>query len=307
MVGETREIPIKDLEIDKENIRDSPSADQDLIKSVENKGVLEPLLVRELDNGNYGIVCGSRRFQAAMNAGLDTVPAVVKDLDDLDAQALSVVENRHREDIPGWRMAEIVEDRFKRINGNMERPEKVKKIAEDFNIAAWTVRKYLNIAELPEEIRARLKKPRERSEQEKASLEAVAHGRVAEDSEQIPVRVATKFAAREDIVKKARENPEWGQTALDAVMDEYNKASGKKAKMKAVSETLETLEVYPDLDPEEARRKSMEVSPGWSVSINFDPRYREALGQYSEDAGYGSRKSAFKAIVEEYLKEKGYL
>jgi len=126
MVGETREIPIKDLEIDKENIRDSPSADQDLIESVENKGVLEPLLVRELDNGNYGIVCGSRRFQAAINAGLDTVPAVVKDLDDLDAQALSVVENRHREDIPGWRMAEIVEDRYKRINGNMDKKEKVK-------------------------------------------------------------------------------------------------------------------------------------------------------------------------------------
>jgi len=306
MVGETREIPIKDLEIDEENIRDSPSADQDLIESVENKGVLEPLLVRELDNGNYGIVCGSRRFQAAINAGLDTVPAVVKDLDDLDAQALSVVENQHREDIPGWRMAEIVEDRFKRINGNMDKGEKVEKIAEDFNIGTTTVREYLRIQKLPQEIQARLKKPGERSKQEKASLEKVTRVSTKE-SERIPVKVAVRLAGNKEIVKRARENPEWGQTALDAVMDEYRQVTGEKAKMKAVSETLETLELYPDLDPEEARRKSMEVSPGWSVSINFDPRYREALGQYSEDAGYGSRKSAFKAIVEEYLKEKGYL
>ena len=129
----------------------------------------------------------------------------------------------------------------------------------------------------------------------------------AEKSEQIPVEVAAKLGRNKDIVDKARENPEYGQTVLNAVMDEYNKASGKKAKRKAVDETLETLELYPDLDPEEARRKSMEVSPGWSLTINFDPRHREALGQYCEDAGYGSRKSAFKAIVEEYLKEKGYL
>jgi len=69
---------------------------QQLAESVQQHGILEPLLVRPLANGRYEIVAGERRYRAAVEIGLTTVPALVKTLDDKEASQLALIENLQR-------------------------------------------------------------------------------------------------------------------------------------------------------------------------------------------------------------------
>jgi ParB/RepB/Spo0J family partition protein len=72
---------------------------EELTASVKEKGVLQPIIVRPVKgNGHYEIVAGQRRFLAATNAGLDTIPAIVQELPDDEALEVAIVENDQRED-----------------------------------------------------------------------------------------------------------------------------------------------------------------------------------------------------------------
>lgn len=71
---------------------------KELADSIREKGLLQPLLVRPQGDG-YELVAGERRYRAALMAGLQEVPAVVKDLTDREALELALVENLQREDL----------------------------------------------------------------------------------------------------------------------------------------------------------------------------------------------------------------
>ncbi len=77
---------------------DDPSALDALMASVREHGVLQPLLVRPA-MGELEIVAGERRWRAAQAVGLETVPAVVRELSDREAAVVSVVENVQRADL----------------------------------------------------------------------------------------------------------------------------------------------------------------------------------------------------------------
>lgn len=70
----------------------------ELAESVKQKGVLQPILVRPNGKG-YILVCGERRFKASERAGIDTIPAVIRDLDDQEALELQIIENLQRKDV----------------------------------------------------------------------------------------------------------------------------------------------------------------------------------------------------------------
>ena len=70
-----------------------------LTASVRELGVLQPVLVRPVSDGLYELIAGERRWRAARRAGLSTVPALVKTLDDTASLEQAVVENLHREDL----------------------------------------------------------------------------------------------------------------------------------------------------------------------------------------------------------------
>ncbi len=72
---------------------------EELAASIKEKGVLQPLLVRELTPGLYELVAGERRYQAAKLAGLEKVPVIVKDLSPQEALELALIENLQREDL----------------------------------------------------------------------------------------------------------------------------------------------------------------------------------------------------------------
>ena len=70
-----------------------------LAASIEATGVVQPLLVRPLPDGSYELVAGERRWRAAQQAGLDRVPAIVRDAAEADALQTALIENVVREDL----------------------------------------------------------------------------------------------------------------------------------------------------------------------------------------------------------------
>jgi ParB family chromosome partitioning protein len=70
-----------------------------LVASVRELGVLQPVLVRAAGEGAYELIAGERRWRAAKRAGLATIPALVREVDDLSSLEQAVVENLHRQDL----------------------------------------------------------------------------------------------------------------------------------------------------------------------------------------------------------------
>jgi ParB family chromosome partitioning protein len=79
---------------------------EELAESIRSRGILEPLLARELEGGALEMLAGERRLEAARLAGLSSVPVrVLRDLSDADAREVALVENLAREDLTPWEEA----------------------------------------------------------------------------------------------------------------------------------------------------------------------------------------------------------
>jgi len=79
--------------------RMDPQALAELADSIRAQGVMQPILVRPVDSGQYEIIAGERRYRAAQLAGLDEVPVLVKPVPDTAALAMALIENIQREDL----------------------------------------------------------------------------------------------------------------------------------------------------------------------------------------------------------------
>ncbi len=76
-----------------------PEALAELTDSISKHGVLQPILVRPLFAGGYQIVAGERRYRASLQAGLSEIPAIIRELDDLQTMEIALIENLQRKDL----------------------------------------------------------------------------------------------------------------------------------------------------------------------------------------------------------------
>jgi len=76
-----------------------PDALQELAESIKAQGVIQPIVVRPISAGKFELIAGERRWRACQLAGLHEIPAVVKELNDQSAAAISLIENIQRENL----------------------------------------------------------------------------------------------------------------------------------------------------------------------------------------------------------------
>jgi ParB family chromosome partitioning protein len=76
-----------------------PESLQELAESIRAQGIMQPIVVRPISDRKYEIIAGERRWRAAQIAGLDQVPAVIRDVSDEAAIAMALIENIQREDL----------------------------------------------------------------------------------------------------------------------------------------------------------------------------------------------------------------
>lgn len=76
-----------------------PEALEDLASSIRVQGVMQPIVVRPVGVDRYEIIAGERRWRATQLAGLETIPAIIRDVPDESAIAMALIENIQREDL----------------------------------------------------------------------------------------------------------------------------------------------------------------------------------------------------------------
>jgi ParB family chromosome partitioning protein len=99
--GQLQHLPVELLQRGKYQPRRDFNADslQELADSIASQGLIQPIVVRALDQGNYEIIAGERRWRAAQLAGIDEVPAIVREISDQTTIAIALIENIQREDL----------------------------------------------------------------------------------------------------------------------------------------------------------------------------------------------------------------
>ncbi|KJG08794.1 chromosome partitioning protein ParB [Photobacterium kishitanii] len=109
--GELRQIAVTALTSGQYQPRKAMAADAltELADSIRAQGIIQPIVVRRLDNQRYEIIAGERRWQAARQAGLEVVPCIIKNVDDRATVAIALIENIQREDLNAIEEARALE------------------------------------------------------------------------------------------------------------------------------------------------------------------------------------------------------
>jgi ParB family chromosome partitioning protein len=81
---------------------------EELTQSIKSKGVIQPIVVRQTDNHSYEIIVGERRWRAAKRAGLEKIPAIIRNYNQSDGMAVALIENIQRENLNPLEEAEAL-------------------------------------------------------------------------------------------------------------------------------------------------------------------------------------------------------
>lgn len=110
----------------------------ELSENIKTYGLLQPIVVRPMMNGSYQIVAGERRWRASRQAGLKTIPAIIKELSDEETMAIALIENLQREDLNPIEEAEG----YKRLldQFGMTQDELAKRVGKSRSAIANTLR-----------------------------------------------------------------------------------------------------------------------------------------------------------------------
>jgi len=143
------EIPITKLYVGKFNVRSDAGDITELTRSIEQEGVLQPILVRRVKD-RFEIVVGSRRFSAAKAAGLKSIPSVIREMDDGEAIVASLSENIQRGDLQPEEEAKAIEKLVGIYRSNRE-------VARVLGISESTIRMKLSVLELVPKLRSKMR------------------------------------------------------------------------------------------------------------------------------------------------------
>ncbi|MCU0491345.1 MAG: ParB/RepB/Spo0J family partition protein [Chloroflexaceae bacterium] len=149
------------LETDPDGVREDPGDVSGLAATIAEQGLLQPIGVASISNGRYRVVYGNRRRAAAIELGLERVPCIVLDADDPNLLLRQLTENVQRQDLNDVEQARalarlrsfIVETR-----GKMPENELDEAVGKAVGLSGRTVRRYLSLLDLPEEVQQLLRK-----------------------------------------------------------------------------------------------------------------------------------------------------
>ncbi len=143
-------VPIEDVVPNPDQPRRTFTADQldDLAASIKEKGVIQPLIVREKPSGpgRYEIVAGERRWRAAQMAQLHELPVIVRDFDDVEVLEVAIIENIQRADLNPVEEAAGYRQLMDRFGHTQE------KLSEALGKSRSHIANLLRLLQLPEEV-----------------------------------------------------------------------------------------------------------------------------------------------------------
>jgi ParB family chromosome partitioning protein len=168
----------------------------EMVASVKEKGILEPILVRAHD-GNYQIIAGERRYQAARLAGLQRVPCIEVDVDARGMLEISLIENLQRRDLTAFEEAAALQrlcDKFRYTHDE---------IARKLGKSRTVITEALSLNKMPEDVQERC---RHADIVSKSMLLQIVRQETPEDMHQLIDRIAGPGMTREEARRFKRED-----------------------------------------------------------------------------------------------------
>ena len=149
----TSTIDLRDIEVNPYQPRTGfdQEALEELAASIRQLGIIQPITVRETDNGKYQIISGERRYRASQIAGLAEIPAYIRQADDNNMLELALVENIQREDLDAMEVAIS----YQRLIDECQLTQE--NLSERVGKKRSTIANYLRLLKLPAEIQLAIK------------------------------------------------------------------------------------------------------------------------------------------------------
>ena len=209
------EIPIQNIEANPNQPRREFDAEalQELAKSIQEIGIVQPITLRQMENGKYQIIAGERRWRASQIAGLTQIPAYIRTIKDENVMEMALVENIQREDLNAIEIALAYEHLMESSGMTQE------KVSERVGKSRAAVANYVRLLKLPAQVQMAL--------QNKEIDMGHARALLSLDSPSLQIKlfkdiVKNSYSVRkvEEIVKKFKEG--------DDIQRSDKKPSGKR-------------------------------------------------------------------------------
>ena len=124
---------------------------EELAESLREIGIIQPITLRKMAEGDYQIIAGERRFRAAGIAGLKTIPAYIRTADDENVMAMALIENIQREDLNSMEVALACQNLLEVYKMTQEQ------LSSRIGKKRATIANYIRLLKLPAEIQVALK------------------------------------------------------------------------------------------------------------------------------------------------------
>lgn len=229
---------------------------QALAGSVRERGVLQPVLVRPLPGGRYELIAGERRWRAAQLAGLEDLPALVRDRDDAEALEIALIENMAREDLSPVEEARACAALVEELGLTRE------DVGRRVGRGRVAVSNLLRLLDLPDEVLALL---------ERGDL-TEGHGRA--------LLLAPDHADRRRLARDAVAG-EWSVRVLEARAREAGKAPGRPAGRRVAGG------LHPD-----QQEASEVISDALGAVLGTEVRVRAASKGYRVELSFADAEEA---------------
>nr|WP_321249903.1 ParB/RepB/Spo0J family partition protein [uncultured Ruegeria sp.] len=192
-------VPIEKLRANPNQPRRTFSTDQldELAASVKEKGIIQPLIVRQINGSEYEIVAGERRWRAAQMAQLHDIPVIVRDFDDTEVLEVAIIENIQRADLNAVEEAAGYKQLMDRFGHTQE------KLAEALGKSRSHIANLLRLLSLPIDVQTLVIEGKLSAGHARALITAENPSELAK----IVVRDGLSVRATEALVKKKQDGP----------------------------------------------------------------------------------------------------
>ncbi len=147
------EVPIDQIHANPDQPRRDfdPDSLQELSDSIRQIGIIQPITLRKIKEGDYQIIAGERRFRATVMAGLKSIPAYIRTADDENVMAMALIENIQREDLNSMEVALACQNLLEVYDMTQEQ------LSSRIGKKRATIANYIRLLKLPAEIQVALK------------------------------------------------------------------------------------------------------------------------------------------------------
>ena len=263
----------------------------ELSDSIKQVGILEPIIVRPTNSDIYEVVVGERRYRAAQQAGLDVVPAIIRDYTDDEVMELNLIENIQREDLNAVEKGKICSELLTKFS---HRYPSQGALAKRLGQAQSAITDWLQTIGMPIEVQQRIAPETARRAVPKGKVDystAVRIGRQIKEPEKfteviehiaekhVPRRIATQVTKRivrepeksveqvfREVVEEAPIFLPFSKVHADAIMKEIKTQTSRKAK-----------------DPRLQKGVTVQAQITYFADLEITDVYRKRLADFNDE------------------------